>query len=62
MGRPILTSFVSRQAGTAFGGRLEVAQSVKELEEASRGGCVSLPPLVRGGIFEPNSFVHQRPR
>ena len=65
MGRSILTSFVSRQAGTAFGGRLELAPSVKELEEARRGGGgggVSLPPLVRGGIFEPNSFVHQRPR
>ena len=38
MGRSILTSFVSRQAGTAFGGRLELAPSVKELEEARRGG------------------------
>ena len=53
--------FLSRQAGTAFGGRLELAPSVKELEEARRGRF-SLPTLVRGGIFEPENSVHQRPR
>ena len=53
--------FLSRQAGTAFGGRLELAPSVKELEEARRGRF-SLPTLVRGSIFEPNNSVHQRPR
>ena len=52
--------FLSRQAGTAFGGRLELALSMKELEEARRGRF-SLPTLVRGGIFEPKNFVHQRP-
>ena len=41
MGGSILTNFVSRQARIAFGGRLELAPSVKELEEARRGGCVS---------------------
>ena len=53
--------FLSRQARTTFGGRLELAQSVKELEEARRGRF-SLPTLVRGGIFEVENSVHQRPR
>ena len=53
--------FLSRQAGTAFGGRLELVPSVKELEEARRGRFL-LPTLVRGGIFEPEDSVHQRPR
>ena len=53
--------FLSRQAGTAFGGRLELALSVKELEEARRGRF-SLPTLVRGGIFELENSVQQRPR
>ena len=50
--------FLLRLAGTAFGGRLELALSVKELEEARRGRF-SLPTLVRGGIFELENSVHQ---
>ena len=48
--------FLSRPARIAFGGRLELAPSVKELEEVRRGRF-SLPTLVRGGIFEPNNSV-----
>ena len=53
--------FLSRQAGTSFGGRLELVPSVKELEEARRGRF-SLPTLIRGGIFKPENSVHQRLR
>ena len=57
--------FLSRQAGTAFGGWLELAPSVKELEEARRGeGSHYLPSYVAASsnqrilfISDPGKYV-----